>query len=362
MTNKQQEHYDYRRLNDLDIVGVARRLNVSLRRAGINYKTYCPWHPDKHPSLVLYNKPGNRHCHCYACGEHHSVIDFAMKAGGWTDVKDACEWLSREFGIGTVDKWRYIAAPKPIVAKQPKEPDYRYIPMEKVDEMVSTESTLCRCLMRMAHSTQARWTPEAVAWQVEEYRLGSYTLWGTEDYTAFPSIDYQGRVCNIKVQHYDTDPLSPRFAHDNIGQSYMLASIWLADGKLKFDDCPKRDDIRFRNDCLFGEHLLKQYPAATVALVESPKNALFGALDMPEMVWVAAGNKHNLKREVLRSLIGRDVVVFPDRDAIPLWTDTLRGMRDLANFTVSDFCERYAPKEQLKFDIADYLQAEIMGT
>jgi len=60
------------------------------------------------------------------------------------------------------------------------------------------------------------------------------------------------------------------------------------------------------------------------------------------------------------SLVGRDVVVFPDRDAIPLWTDTLKGMRDLANFIVSDFCRRMAPEGKPKFDIADHLQRRMM--
>jgi len=34
-------------------------------------------------------------------------------------------------------------------------------------------------------------------------------------------------------------------------------------------------------------------------------------------------------------------------------------MSDLANFTVSDFCQRMAPEGQPKFDIADYLQQQL---
>ena len=173
----------------------------------------------------------------------------------------------------------------------------------------------------------------------------------------YPCIDYWGRVCNLKVQHYDTNPESARFGHDDIGNSYWLASMWLKDGKLKPKDGEKPEDVCFRNNCLFGEHLLKRYPTNEVALVESPKNAIFGALAFPEMVWIAAGNKHNLNRQVLEPLRNRVVIAMPDRDAIPLWENTLENMRDLANFTVSDFCERHAPEGQPKFDIADYLQA-----
>ena len=57
----------------------------------------------------------------------------------------------------------------------------------------------------------------------------------------------------------------------------------------------------------------------------------------------------------------RNVIVMPDRDAIPKWKEQLSGMRDLANFTVSDFCERLAPENQPKFDIADYIQQKWMS-
>jgi len=349
------ERFDYTRLNDLDIVEVVRRLGINTKKAGVNYKIKCPWHhPDNDPSLVLYNKENDRHCHCYSCGAHHSVIDLVMELEGWT-FQEACQWLSNNFGICT-QTVGYMPQPKQKPAERKVTADYTYIPMEMVDDMVSTENSFCRCLMYMAHSKAAPWTPEAVEWATEEYRIGCYALWNYDDFTVFPNIDYQGRVCNLKVQHYDTNPASPRFGHDSIGQSYMLGSMWLDDGKLKIEEGRKKEDVVFRNDSLFGEHLLARYPNSPVALVESPKNAIFGALVFPEKVWVAAGNKHNLKRSVLLPLQGRNVYVYPDRDAITLWTDKLRGMKDLANFVVSDFCLRHAPEDQLKFDIADYLE------
>ncbi|MBR2205270.1 MAG: hypothetical protein IJ886_07905 [Prevotella sp.] len=356
---KVQELFDYPRLNNLNIIEVVRRLGVDFQKAGVNYKMNCPWHDDEHPSLVLYNKENDMHCHCYTCGAHHSVIDLVMALENWT-FKKACQWLSNEFGISTLTASGYVAQPVP----QPKQKlvekrtikEYTYIPMAMVDNLVSTENSLCRCLMYMAHSKAAPWTPQAVEWTIDEYCIGNYALWNYDDYTVFPNIDFQGRVCNLKVQHYDTDPASPRFGHDNIGQSYWLGSMWLNDGMLNIKEGKQKEKVVFRNDSLFGEHLLSRYPNTTVALVESPKNALFGALAYPEMVWVAAGNKTNLKRSVLKPLQGRNVYVYPDRDAITLWSDTLSGMKDLANFAVSDFCLRHAPEDQLKFDIADYLQ------
>ena len=89
--------------------------------------------------------------------------------------------------------------------------------------------------------------------------------------------------------------------------------------------------------------------------MESPKNALMGAAVQPRYVWVATGNKGMLKRSLMERLRGRQVIVFPDRDAIGEWRELLHGMRDIATFTVSDFSEQFAAEGDRKFDIADYM-------
>lgn len=340
--NSQQEHFDTQRLNAIPITGVAERLGCVIKHVGATYKTHCPWHDDTNPSLTLYDGDTESHCYCYSCNKWGSVIDFVMQHENWS-FQEACRWLSQEYVIGTTAPLGFVSRrrQKPTVMKQ--EPAYTYIPRDMMEALVSAENSLCRCMMRM-------FQPAAVEWFVEVYRIGSYPSGELEDSTVFPSIDRQGRVCNLKVQHYDTDPGSPRFCHSD-RNPYWLGSIWLKEGKLPAG-------AHFQSACLFGEHLLSRNPESTVALVESPKNALFGALAFPEMTWVATGNKGMLKREVLKPLQGRNVIVIPDCDAVGVWTDTLRGMADLANFTVSDFCQRNAPQGQPKFDIADYLQQQ----
>ena len=339
--NSQHEHYDTQRLNAIPITGVAERLG-SVKRAGSVYKTLCPWHEDTHPSLVLYERTGENHCHCFSCGKGGSVIDFVMQHESWS-FREACQWLSHEYGISTTSVGGYTPRPKPRPAVKREEPVYTYIPPEMLDDLVSPGNSLCQCLMRM-------FQPEAVEWLVGEYRIGCYSMNGLDDYTVFPSIDRQGRVCNLKMQHYDTDPASPRFCHSD-QKTFWLGSMWAKEGRLP-------QGAQFRSACLFGEHLLPRYPDSLVVLVESPKNALFGALACQQMTWVATGNKGMLKRDVLMPLRGRDVIVIPDRDAIEEWTQTLRGLADLANFTVSDFCRQQAPDDQPKFDIADYIQQQ----
>ena len=342
--NSQHEHFDTHRICAISISEVARRLGDTVRRAGANNATLCPWHDDHHPSLYLVEGTGKNYCHCFSCDQGGDVIAYTMQHEGWT-FQEACQWLSSTFGISTTQADRYAPRPKPRPVQKPAEPVYTYIPIPMVDELLSTESSLCRCLMRM-------FRPEAVEWMVGEYLIGCYAMNGLDDYTVFPSIDRYGRVCNLKVQHYETDPHSERFGHCD-QTAYWLGKIWAREGRL-----PK--DAQFRSDCLFGEHLLPRYPNSVVALVESPKNALFGALAHPQYLWIATGNKGMLKREVLRPLQGRDVIVIPDCDAVEEWTQTLEGMPDLANFTVSEFCRRMAPEGKPKFDIADHLQRRMM--
>ena len=341
--NSLHEHYDTNRIRAISITEVARQLGDSLKREGAVYKTLCPWHDDKHPSLTFYERTNENHCHCFSCGQGGDVIAYVMQHEQWS-FQEACQWLSNEFGISTSQGgWKARPLPKPKPEAKAEKPVYTYIPMPMVDELVSMENSLCRCLVQL-------FQPQAVEWLVEEYRIGCYSMNGLDDYTVFPNIDAQGRVCNLKVQHYDTDLDSDGFAHSDQG-TYWLGTIWAREGRL-----PK--DAVFRSSCLFGEHLLPRYPDSVVILVESPKNALFGALAYPQLTWVAVGNKGMLKREVLQPLQGRDVIVVPDCDAVEEWAAIIKGMTDLANFTVSDFCQRMAPEGQPKFDFADYLCQE----
>jgi len=339
--NSRNEHYNTQRLREIPITEVARRLGDTLHRKGASHMTLCPWHDDHHPSLSLVEGTGRNYCHCFSCDQGGDVIAYVMQHQSWT-FQEACQWLSAEFCISTLAiPSAPRPKPRPRTGTVKAEPQYTYIPIAMADGLLSTESSLCRCLMRM-------FRPEAVEWLVGEYLIGCYAMNGLDDYTVFPSIDSQGRVCNLKVQHYETDPTSPRFCHSD-QTAYWLGKMWARQGRLPAD-------AQFRSDCLFGEHLLPRYPDSVVALVESPKNALFGCLSQPQLLWVATGSKGMLKREVLQPLRGRDVIVIPDCDAVDEWAQTLKAMADLANFTVSDFCRRMAPEGQPKFDIADHLQ------
>ena len=334
--------YDKQRIYSINILEAARHLGLSLHPSGVNQVAVCPWHEDKHPSLVFYHRTDQNHCHCYACGHHDTVVGLTMKVLN-TDYLGACQWLSAEFGIPTLESKSFVPYYRPIISKpsvKEEATEYTYIPMEMVDELVSTENSLCHCLMQLFH-------PEAVKWVAEEYRIGSYAFNNLDDYTVFPNIDYVGRVHNLKIKHYDCNPKSPKFTHSD-QTPYLLGKMWAKSGKLP-------GNAKFSSACLFGEHLLSKYPTQKVVLVESPKNAIVGALANMELLWLATGNKTSLKRNRMIALQGRDVIIIPDRDAINLWKKDIVSMSDIANFTVRPFSLLTGTASDLHYDVADYI-------
>ena len=56
-----------------------------------------------------------------------------------------------------------------------------------------------------------------------------------------------------------------------------------------------------------------------VTLVESEKTALLMSLLCPDGVWLATGGKQNLKEAMLWPLVGMEVSLYPDADALADW-------------------------------------------
>ena len=56
-----------------------------------------------------------------------------------------------------------------------------------------------------------------------------------------------------------------------------------------------------------------------VMLVESEKTALIMSLVCPDTVWLATGGKQGFKEQMLAPLIGLEVAVYPDADALRDW-------------------------------------------
>ncbi len=339
--------FDIPRLKAISFTSVAKALGADLKRSGRNYLTLCPWHPDKHPSLVIYEDGRQNHCHCYACDVTKDVIGYVMQVRNLTFV-EACEWLSAQYSIPTLDG-KKVSKPKtlPKVTMQvPTEEPVSYVPEQFVQSTVSIDNSFSNCLLQLFGY---EWAHQLTM----DYHLGLLKSRDNHLDTIFWTIDEEGKTHNGKVQRYVTDIRSPRFAHCETlfgkdQRSYWLTNVLKNQGVV---DKKARLDV----GGLFGAHLLGQRPNDPVVLVESPKNAILGAAYFPGFVWVAAGNQCALKAENVQCLRNRCVKVYPDRDAINDWKIRVLEFRSIASFQVSDFCERVAPDDKPKYDIGDYI-------
>src|SRR5689334_20330560 len=86
-------------LNRASIQDIAAQLGLEVRRRrdGLGV-TLCPFHPDKTPSLTLYDDPGNPHYHCFACNATGGVLDLVSKIRR-EPRSESFKWLARQLGI-----------------------------------------------------------------------------------------------------------------------------------------------------------------------------------------------------------------------------------------------------------------------
>lgn len=347
--------FDIERLKDIPISSVVSRFE-ELHKSGSQYVVLCPnpEHNDHHPSLYLNEKTGHNYCYCFACGFGGSTIDYLMARNGWT-FTEACEYLSTEFGIPYLDGGYAHAHNLPIKPNivTVENVEVMFVPPSIVNNTITVRNSFSVCLSTL-------FGPEIAERVTREYRIGALGFGPYPDDTIFWNIDENGRVLNGKVQRYCIDLISDRFGHCQPLFGDRMRSYWLSNWLRKQPGIPQ--DAVFNTKCLFGAHLLAERPDAVVVITESPKNAATGSAMSNEFVWVATGNKSDLTVDMLRCLHGRDVIVYPDRDAIEDWTKLVTRWKvegtindlGIKSIFVNDFCKRYAPADQPKYDIGDF--------
>jgi hypothetical protein len=167
----------------------------------------------------------------------------------------------------------------------------------------------------------------------------------------FYQIDKEGRCRTGKIMKYNRET-GRRIKDENVG-----GKITWVHSVLKKSDNPKLrlSDSWELTQCLFGEHLLKQYPFKNVAIVESEKTAVICSSFWSEYIWLATGGKSQLNSK-LQVLKGRKIVAFPDVDGYQEWKEKLSQVSGL-DITVSDVLENNATAEDRDnhVDIADLL-------
>ena len=198
------------------------------------------------------------------------------------------------------------------------------------------------------------------------YGLGTITGSFMTGALTIPYIDFNGNVRAIQVKQFDEN--------NSTTKTNFLHSILTNDLKFKKEPLPKWLDNYDKQDgrvtCLFGEHLLKQYPTNPIALVEAPKTAVYGTLyfglpDKPDnLLWLAVFNKSSFSFDKLKVLKGREVFVFPDLSkdggTFNEWESKAKEYQSKllgTRFIFSDLLERLASEKDKQDgnDLADIL-------
>ena len=179
--------------------------------------------------------------------------------------------------------------------------------------------------------------------------IADYRLASTSDQAIiFLQIDKEGQCRTGKIMQYD-----PTTGH-RIKDPNMPGRInWLHTTLKRKKQLPKDWQL---TQCLFGEHLLRQHPDTTIALVESEKTAIISSALMPQYTWLATGGKSGLTSERLSSLKGRKIIVFPDVDAFKDWQQKIFTFPHL-DIRISRLLEDNATPEDraARIDLADWL-------
>lgn len=200
---------------------------------------------------------------------------------------------------------------------------------------------------------------------IELYRLGTVINGYRAGSITFPYIDINQNIRAIQVKNFDirNNTIATDFLHSIIEKSYIRNNLPLPEWLISYINQDKRIS------CLFGEHLLNNYPNANVFLFEAPKTAIYNSLyfgfpEQSNIISLAVYNKGSFSFDKLKILEGRTVFIFPDlsKDGSTFneWQTKAKNFeKQLINTRImfSDLLEKYASEQdkQNGNDLADFL-------
>lgn len=305
-----------------------------LKKKGVRYTAICPFHDDRHNGNFIVYPKGN--CYkCFVCGAKGGVIDWLMNYERMT-YPDAIRYLGKKYSIETDGVDIDYNPPPPRQAPPP------------LPTLTLPRSMVAR-RMNTTGDNLVAWITGDIKWGNEQraripkvlhdYCVGHSTVQGRHEFTVFWQIDIDG---NVRTAHYMKYQRNGHRVKDK--QEYgtdwlhsLLSRHWDAEAREFTYDPPYPYPNLYDPDhqearlCLFGEHLLKRYPKATVKLVESEKTAILMAIaygNNAKQLWLACCGSSNITRERLKPLINqkRNIILYPDRDGIKAWKQKAEGL------------------------------------
>lgn len=201
---------------------------------------------------------------------------------------------------------------------------------------------------------------------ISQYRLGTICNGYRTGAITFPFIDSSKKIRAIQVKQFNdaNHTTGTDFITSIIEKYYHTKETKLPDWLIEY----QKNDLKV--SCLFGAHLLTNYPTNPIALVEAPKTAIYGTLyfGFPEIaknfLWLAVYNLSSLNFERCKVLKGRNVYLFPDLSkdgkAFEIWNQKAKELSKLmpeTTFKISRLLEDSATETERSkgCDLADFL-------
>jgi predicted RNA-binding Zn-ribbon protein involved in translation (DUF1610 family) len=137
-----------------------------------------------------------------------------------------------------------------------------------------------------------------------KYKVGTSKQWGGS--SIFWQIDYNQKIRSGKVIKYDMCT-GKRIKHPRPLITWAHRILDLKAFVLE--------------QVIFGEHLLfKTEGKAVICIVESEKTAIVCDILYPDIIWLATGASNQFKKDNLKRLRDREVIIFPDTDMHTEWS------------------------------------------
>ena len=263
----------------------------------------------------------------YQYNENEGLFSYALRRGNRSGIGALINRFKRA-GVDVATIRKEIGCNLPFIQiSRPTAvytPSYNFIEPTIIKRLQGQRNTFIDFLLTLFEQPK-------VAAAVERYFIGG----DSQCRTIFPNIDTEGRCVGGAVIPY----LVNGHRDKSKGASNIHAEL-----RRKDKTHPTQAD-----QVLFGSHLLRHYPTASVGVVESQKSAVILSIIYPEIVWVATAGMTNFNARLLFPIYDRNVVAYPDVNGVKVWTDRAKDL-PFKNIRISDWW-RYAQDE--KEDICD---------
>lgn len=208
--------------------------------------------------------------------------------------------------------------------KRSKNPEFFTIPAETMERYISTMKArlVGNHLKGLMPYLRQYFTDEELLRLIDRYRLGCLH----KDRIVYPFFDIEGRLRIMRTVRYDNEGKRTKngisSAHGFLKEMGVIHAQWK------------------ERPCMFGEHLLAEYPDCPVAIVSSEKLAIICALLIPSCIWLATGGDSHIKEVGLikEHLNGRTVYLLPSKGKYRYWCEEAK--RYQVKGLVLDYIER----------------------